>query len=70
MATFWTNTLNFTRVIDLNWLEKLNCAGPVPVLVKSNQSNLSSYSLYYAEECNELAGGPSPRHCVGATPLL
>ena len=32
------------------------------------KSNLSLYSLYYDEACDEFAG-PSPRHCAGA-PLL
>ena len=35
----------------------------------SNQSNLSLYSQYYAEACNELAG-PSPRHCAWAPEIL
>ena len=38
----------------------------------SNQikSNLSLYSLYYANACSKFAWGPSPRRCARAIQLL
>ena len=39
-------------------------------LIPGIKSNLSLYSLYYAEKCNKFCWAPSPHHCARATQLL
>ena len=55
LATFRTKTLNFFRVIHLNWLAKFELRGPVPPCQYNSQ-----LLLYVKKTCTQNKGVPLP----------
>ena len=53
VATFRTKTLNFTPVLHLNWLAKIELRGPVPIFVNIVGHYCCTRVLLHAKKLKE-----------------